>query len=216
MSDQVVSVPWSPSLRTLWERMGSTNAIDGLLPAACFIAFNSAFGLGWGIGVAMAVSLGAILFRTVRSEKINPLMWLTLVLVVGPGIAGILANSSDAYLAPPVILGGLFGVVMAVSLIAGRPLIGLMVNGVFPMPDDLREAPSTRRTFTRLTLFWAVVAGGSAVIQLWLLTRLSANVFVAVFHAWNLVSSAIGTGVSFWMLRRLAVRARGDQTLAVA
>jgi intracellular septation protein A len=208
MTDATAS--WNPSFRELYKRMGSTNAIDGLVPAAAFIMLNSVFGLAWGIGAAMMFSVGMILFRRSREERLNPMMWVTLGIIVVPGLVGILADSSDAFLAPPVIMGGLFALAMGISVLAGRPLMGVMVNGVFPMPDDLREAPTTRRSFSQLTLMWTVVGATSTVVQLLLLARLSPGAFVAVHQGLNIGTSVPMIAVSFWMLRRIAMYGRGQ------
>src|SRR5688572_2884710 len=69
---------WSPSFAELARRLRGQNAGDGLLPVVVFLSLERTLGLKWAIVGLTTVSVGTLVYRMRRGERVNPLLWVVL------------------------------------------------------------------------------------------------------------------------------------------
>ena len=74
-------------------------------------------------------------------------------LVVSAVLALVTGRASAAFL-PGILLNGAYGAAMLVSLLAGWPLIGVLVGALLREGSLWRSDPVKRRLFTWLTVLW--------------------------------------------------------------
>ena len=212
VSDDIMT--WSPSFAELARRLRGQNAGDGLLPVVVFVSLERTLGLKWAIVGLTAVSVGTLMYRMRRGERVHPMMWVILGIALLRAVAGIVTNSSTVYFAPNIVTGFLTSLGMAVSVVIRRPLLGVMVNALWPMPPVVREDPGIRRTFARLTTMWAVYSAVSTSIQLWLLLSTSASTFLVARTIFNTATTLPLIAVTLRTLRRTV--SDGNQLLVQA
>lgn len=106
----------------------------------------------------------------------------------------------------PVVTDSIVGAVFLVSLATARPVVARVAADFYPMSQDVAKSPRVQRLFWHLTLLWATVCLGKAVVTLWLLHSLPLVSFVVVKSTVLLVLtvSAVTATVSAatWVARR--------------
>ncbi len=141
---------------------------DALAPTLAFYLGYRSVGLEVGIVFAAVVAVGAWL-RAKRQGRTGLLAWLTLLVVVIQGGAGLLADDARAFAAPQVLTGLGWSFAFLGSVAIGRPLAGLFAGEFYDFPDEVRVSQTFRRVFSTVSLAWGgtfLVRGGLRIVQL--------------------------------------------------
>jgi intracellular septation protein A len=162
-------------------------------PVLFFYAGWKLSGLAAGVIVATAVGIGAYLWER-HKERPGLIARIALLFVFIQGSIGLAAGSAKLYLAPPVILNGILGLVFVVSVFRRKPLAGLFALEMYPFPPEVRESATYRRAFSHVSLVWGVYLLGRTVLRLFMLKQ-SVDAFVLV----NVATGApIMVGLMVW------------------
>jgi hypothetical protein len=166
-----------PTWRSLVGRGLPQFAADALLPVAAFYAGWRLFGLAAGIGVSAIVSiaLAALLIR--RGREVG-LVVVAAAFVVIQAVVGLVSGSATVYLAQPVVLSALWGIAYVVSVVVGRPLIGVFACAWYPFPAWFRASAPFKREFGMQSLVWAAYCFARAGLRLVLLLHDGVGAFV--------------------------------------
>jgi intracellular septation protein len=116
-------------------------------PLVLFFVANNRFGIFTATGVFMAASLAAIAvtYAMTRHLAIMPIITAVIVLVFG-GLTLILHDETFIKLKPTIIYV-LFGGTLAVGLMFGKSLLGIVFDSMFHLTDE---------GWRKLTLRWAL------------------------------------------------------------
>ena len=84
------------------------------------------------------------------------------------------------YFLQPIISDGVVATTFLLSLATARPMVARLAGDFYPMDHELSMRPRVRRLFWHLTVLWAVLWLGKALMTLWLLQSQSLETFVLV------------------------------------
>ncbi len=165
------------------------------------------FYIGWklsglvvGVLLATAVGVGAYLFERSR-ERPGMVARLALLFVFVQGTIGLAFGSAKVYLAQPVVLNGILGLVFLISTLRGRPFAGMFAAEFYPFPPEARASETFRRAFSRVSLVWAAYLLARSAFRGFMLSY-SVDTFVAVNVATGFPVMTALMSWSVWYITR--------------
>ena len=176
----VVATPVRPRLRRIIGHLAlsllTANVIPGVLFYVCLVSINV-----WAALVAaLAWCYGAIGWRMLTRRRMSGLLAITVIGLTAKTALTFASGDTFLYFAQPALNNGVIAVVALLSLATARPLVARMAADFYPMDDDVAQRPRVQQLFWRLTLMWALVFLGKAVVTLWLLESQAVATFVLV------------------------------------
>lgn len=199
-------VPHRPTLVAVVRRVSMSVLIACVVPATLFYVCLLATGVWTAIITALVWSYGAIVWRKVTGRRTSGLLFLTAVLLTGRTAISLVADSTFLYFLQPIISDGVVATAFLLSLATARPLVARLAGDFYPMDHDLHLRPRIQRLFWWLTVMWAVICVGRALMSLWLLLSQSVETFVLVksisMLTLNVVAVAATIGASAWVARK--------------
>ncbi|WP_432493519.1 DUF3159 domain-containing protein [Kineococcus gypseus] len=147
------------------ERLGGpVGLLVAAAPTVAFVAADAAAGLGAAlVALALAAVLGCAV-RLARREPPGAAVAGVLVAALCAGVA-VLAGEARAFFLPTTLLPVAFIVAYAVSLLARRPLMGVVVNPLVGGPRAWREHRDLRRAYTASTLIVLALASANLLVR---------------------------------------------------
>ena len=181
-----------------------------VLPIAAFLLIDRVADTRIAIGAGFVAAL-LVFLRTRKSGLIGYLAIGGIVIVGGAALVGVILDSDKAFFASDAIGDFLWMGALLVSVVVGRPLIGVFVREMFP---GLRDwLPETHRVFVGLTIAWALENILTAVIRLIMLDSLSTDAYIL----WSrVVTWPLNLGLfalSYYLVWR-AVRSEAERRFA--
>lgn len=155
-----------PSAHALLEAMGGARGIvESLLPGILFLVLYSTTRNVWlAVLVPLAVSLGFVAWRVVQRGQ--PM--LAFAGLIGVGISAVAAlitgQGEDNFLWGFIVNSALVLVLLA-SMLARRPLIGIIAGALTGTPHAWRTERAKRTVAWRATILWLVVIGARLAAQ---------------------------------------------------
>jgi hypothetical protein len=169
-----------PSLGAVVRRVGLSLLVACAIPAALFYVCFRVNGVWTAIFVALGWSYGAIAWRALTGRRTSGLLILTAVVMTGRTLIALLTDSTFLYFLQPIISDGVISAMFLLSLATARPMVARLAGDFYPMDHELSVRPRIRRLFWQLTLMWAALCLGKALMTLWLLQSQSLETFVLV------------------------------------
>lgn len=120
------------------------------LPLLLFFAAFRVFGIYVATGVAIAASLGQILWLFARRRKIEPAVWVSLVIIVLFGGATIILRNETFIKWKPTVLYWVGAVVIAGGELLGRSALRGLLGSKLTLPEPV---------WKRLSWAWAAFLG---------------------------------------------------------
>ena len=195
-----------PTLGMVIRRVSVSVLIACIVPATLFYVALEAAGVWTAIVSALIWSYGAILWRTATGRRTSGLLILTAVLLTGRTAISIVADSTFLYFLQPIISDGMVATAFLLSLATARPLVARLAGDFYPMDHELHLRPRIQRLFWWLTLMWAALCLGRALMSLWLLLSQSVETFVLVkslsMLTINVVAVAATIAAASWVARK--------------
>lgn len=156
----------TPSGGAILQAMGGVRGIvESLLPGILFLVLYTITRDVWlSVLVPLGVSIVAVLLRVVTKGQSA----LAFAGLIGVGISAAVAlftgNAADNFLWGFVV--NTVGVVaLTISLIARRPLVGLVAGGLTGTPYAWRTEPARKAVAVRATILWIGVLGARLAVQ---------------------------------------------------
>ena len=170
-----------------------------ILPIAAFLLVDRVADTRAAIAAGFAAAL-LVFLRTRKSGVIGYLAIGGIVIVGGSATVGIILDSDKAFFASAAIGDFLWMGALLVSVVVGRPLIGVFGREMFP---GIREWIGERhRVFVWLTIAWAAQNVVTAVTRIILLDSLSTDAYIL----WSRVATwplSIGLfAISYYLVYR--------------
>ena len=195
-----------PRLTTVIRRVALSLLIACVIPAALFYATFAIVGVWTAIMVALAWSYGAIAWRAVTGRRTSGLLLLTALLLTARTALALLTDSTFLYFLQPIISDGVVATAFLLSLVSARPMVARLAGDFYPMDHELSVRPRVKRLFRNLTLMWAALGLGKALMTLWLLQSTSLATFVLVKSitvlAINLLAAAATIALAAFVARQ--------------
>jgi hypothetical protein len=209
----VTDIP-APSYRSIWRRGLPGFLREGFLPLGCFYVGHRTGGLAGGMAAAAAAAL-VIYASERRAGRDGLLVRLSLAFVAVQTAIGLVAQSTTAYLAAPVLVNAAWGLAFLGSAAVGRPLAGALAHAWYPFPRELRELRAFRRIFAVESLVWGLYLLGRSALRLAALQRGSLDGFLVVSLISGTPATLLLLAWSMWYARRGLIRA-GDEPQSAA
>jgi intracellular septation protein A len=194
-----------PRLGTVVRRVSLSLLIACVIPAVLFYTTFALAGVWTAIMVALAWSYGAIGFRALTGRRTSGLLLLTALLITARTALALLTDSTFIYFLQPIVSDGLVATAFLLSLITARPMVARLAGDFYPMDHELSMRPRVRRLFCHLTVMWALLGLGKALLTLWLLQSQSLETFVLVKSitvlSVNLTAAAATVAAAAWVAR---------------
>ena len=167
------------SLRGMLLGSGPRFARDAFGPVLVFYVMWKVGGLAAGVISATVVALAAWWWERSR-ERPGLMARISLALVIIQAVIGLVADDAKVYLAQPVLVSGIYGLVFLGSALVGRPLAGAFADEVYPFPPEVRASKTFRTVFGRISLAWGGFLLLRSVLRMVTLSSLSIDGFVAI------------------------------------
>jgi intracellular septation protein A len=186
--------------RTILRAGGPRFVANAGFPVVFFYAGWKLSGLLLGVILATAVGIGAYLYERHR-ERPGMVARLALAFVLVQGTIGLAFGSAKVYLAQPVVLNLLLGLVFLITTLRGRPFAGQFAEELYPFPPEVKESDTFRRAFSRVSLVWAVYFLCRSALRLYMLTKsVDAFVIVNVVTGFPIIAALMSWSV--WYITR--------------
>jgi intracellular septation protein A len=117
---------------------------EAVAPVLVFFGAWKAAGLGAAIAASTVVYLALAVVLLRRGRDVT-LIAIGAVFVVIQAIVGLVSHSATVYLAQPVVLSALWSLAYFVSVVIGRPLIGVFACAWYPFPAWFRASAPFKR-----------------------------------------------------------------------
>ena len=182
-----------PELGTIIRRVATSLLIACAIPASVFYTVYSIAGIWTAILCALSWSYGAIAFRALTGRRPSGLLILVAIVLTARTALALVAGSTFLYFLQPIISDSLVATAFLVSMATARPMVARLAGDFYPMTPEVSVRPRIQRLFRHLTLLWAGLCLGKALLVLWLLLSLSVESFV------------LANGVSVVSLNLLAI-----------
>jgi len=180
--------------------------VNGSAPVLSFYVAWKLSGLVAGIVVSTIVGVASYVHER-RNDRPGMIARLALLFVLVKGVVGLLSGDAKVYLAQPLILNGLLGLVFLISTLRGKPFAGQFAEEFFPFPPEVKESDTFRHAFSRVSLVWAVYLLARSILQGFML-QYSVDTFVVV----NVITNApIMCGLMAWSVWYITHRFRDSE-----
>jgi uncharacterized membrane protein len=200
--DDVIHMPgWRPILK----RAGSTVLMASLLPMVVFYSTMSLFGLRTAVLATVAWYYAGLLLKVVRRQPVLAAAMLGAGLLSIRAVIMFVTGSAFLYFLQPVAGTIATATFLAVTALAGRPVMDRLAHEFCPFPADVSVRLRKARFFSRLSMVWSVTYFINAAGTVWLLTNSSLTGFIVLKSVLSpaLVLAAI---VASYLVFRLTVR----------
>ena len=186
--------------RTILRAGGPRFVANAGFPVLFFYVGWKASGLLLGVILATAVGVGAYLYERYK-ERPGMIARLALAFVLVQGAIGLAFGSAKVYLAQPVILNLLLGLVFLVTTLRGKPFAGQFAEELYPFPPEVKESDTFKRAFSHVSIAWAGYFLLRSAIRLYMLKwSVDAFVIVNVVTGFPIVAALMSWSV--WYITR--------------
>ena len=144
----------SPSDRIRQAMFTTQGVIDSLVGPIVFLVLFRTAGINAAFIGAGAVALALVALRSARGQDTTTAWYGVVGVAVGVALAKA-TGSSDGYFLPKVASNLLYGTAFLVSVLIGKPLIGVAWAFFHRQPLAWGYRAEVRRVFSALTLMWA-------------------------------------------------------------
>ncbi|MCD2198152.1 DUF3159 domain-containing protein [Actinomycetospora endophytica] len=184
---------------------GPMGFVWSTVPVVVFVTANALLPLPATIAVALGVGLALTVFRLVRRERFSSATGSLLGVAVAVGVVAWTGSARDFFVIG--IWAALAGfVVTAGSLLARRPITGVVWNLVHGRAHDWRADRVVLRAHDLATLAAAAVFGARFVVQQWLYLADTTDGLGIARIAMGTPLTVLAALVVVWAFRRSTAR----------
>ncbi|WP_433803506.1 DUF3159 domain-containing protein [Actinomycetospora sp. CA-084318] len=201
---------------TLLEQMGGVaGVITSAVPVVVFVLVQAVFkNLVASIVAAVASAVAVAVWRLVRGEKVQP----ALSGLFGVAVCALIAwrtGEAKGFFLLGIWTSLIYGGVFLVSVLARRPLVGVLWHLVNGDGQGWRRSPALLRAYDLATLAWVVVFGARFVVQRWLYDSAYAETWLGwVRLAMGVPLALLAAAVTVWAIRRATDAAKAGKAEA--
>lgn len=172
---QIIEMPgWRPIVK----QVATTVIMVSLLPVAIFYVTMSMFGLRAAVLTTVGLYYAGLLFKVLRHKPILAAALLTAGLLSIRTVVMFLTGSAFVYFLQPVAGTVTVATTIAVTALAGRPVLDRLAHEFCPFPAELSTRLRKERFFTRISVVWSIAYFVNAAGTVWLLSTASLGGFI--------------------------------------
>lgn len=184
---------------------GTSGMVYTAIPVVAFVTANALVALPVAIGVAVAVALVLTVVRIKRGEPLTQASGGLVGVIAAGGVAA-WTGSADGYFLIGIWTSLAGAVIVLASVLARRPLTGLLWNVLHGNKYDWRSDSSVRRAHDVATVAFAAMFGARYVIQNWLYESDATGWLAFAKIAMGTPLLALAVLVTVWAFRRSTTR----------
>ncbi|MEP7053799.1 MAG: DUF3159 domain-containing protein [Actinomycetota bacterium] len=193
---------------------GRRGIVDSAIPPVVFVLANAVRHDVRDAGVAAIASAVLLLgVRLLRRERVRHVFSGLFGVAISAAIAARSGRASD-YFKPGIWLNAAYLAVFVLSVVIGRPIVGLVLKQFSDKPNSWHRHPRVRRAYAELTLMWAAMYGLRVVVQETLRRRDAVNLLAVTKIAFGypplLLVLAITLPYLRWRTAGVPVESDGD------
>jgi hypothetical protein len=144
----------SPSERIRQTLFSSQGIVDTLVGPLIFLILYKTSGLDAALIGAGAAALVVVAIRRLRGQQLTSAWYGVFGVLAGAALAKA-TGSGNGYFLPKVVSNAVYGGAFLVSVVIGKPLIGVAWAFFHRQPLAWGYRDEVRRVFSALTLMWA-------------------------------------------------------------
>ena len=182
-------------------------ALFDFLPIILFFVAFKVWDIYVATGVAMAVSIIAILYMFVRSMPVSRMQWLSLVIIVVFGGATLLTHNETFIKWKPTVLYWLMGGALLVGMLFKKNFVKSLISSEITLPDNAWH-----------TVSWAWIGyfAFMGALNLWVALTFSTDTW-ANFKLYSIGLTVIfGIGLAVYMSRFMKDDEEAEKLAAAA
>jgi hypothetical protein len=141
--------------------------VESGLPSVVFVATFRPLGTRTAAILALVVAFLMVAERLARRQRWQEAVSGVFGVVLSVALSAGTGEAKNFFL-PEVVIGLIFSAVLGISILRGKPLLGVVLGAVAPPFKGWQERPVLRRAFVHIT----AVAGGWAMIKALILLSL--------------------------------------------
>ncbi len=182
---------------------GSRGALDSALPSVVFITafLASSRDLAISLGAALVTAVGLAGLRLWRHERPVRVLGGVAAVAIAAVVAARTGSASDYFL-PSLLANTASALIWAVSILAGWPMLGLVIGFLLGQRTSWRRDPDLLRAYSRASWIWAAsfLLRAGINLPLYLSDNLVGLGVARVLLGWPLVLGIIAG--SWWLIQR--------------
>ena len=187
---------------------GKRGIAESVLPTLLFVVlFVATRDVVIAAGAAVVVVVVLLVARIVQRQSPATVLGGLLGVALGAILAIRSGEGSDFYW-PGIVINAVTLLVLLITLLARRPLVGLLVGLLDPRVQDWASDPDARRVYTRATLLFVVLYAAKIAVQLPLLLTGQVAALGAAKIAMGLPAFAV-IAYLVWLMHRGLLARRG-------
>jgi hypothetical protein len=177
-----------------------------VIPTGLFYTALSTLGLHAAVLSAIGWYYALLLVRLVRRRPIVGAALLGTGLITARAVVVFWTGSAYLYFLQPIAGTVATATAIAVTALAGRPLLERLARDFVPLPDPLVQRLRAARFFGTASLLWAVTYAVNAVGTVWLLSTSPLGMFLLLKSLLGPALTLCATATTYLLLRRLLHR----------
>lgn len=152
--------------QTLAEMFGGRQGvIDSIIPTLVFITVNGVRkSLKEASLAAVASGVVLVVLRLVRKEPLRH-VFSGFFGVLFAALFALWLGRAEGFFIPGIVSNSLCFLGFVVSVVIGKPVVGLLIKQFSDKPASYHHHPQVRRAYVEATLFWAAIFGVRVAVQ---------------------------------------------------
>lgn len=177
-----------------------------VIPMALFYLALSMSGLKVAVAVAAGWYYAGVLIRIARKRPVMGVAMLGAGLMTVRALVAFWTGSAFLFFLQPVAGTIATATALAITALAGRPLLEGLMHDFVPMPSPLKQQLRANRFFGYSSMVWSLIYFVNAAGTVWLLTNASLRGFLVMKTLMSPVLTGIAVGVTYLLFRLLLRR----------
>ncbi len=198
------------SPRTMLAHAARTLLLVSAIPMAVFYLTLSTVGLAAAVAVTAGWYYAGLLIRVARRRPVMGAALLGAGLMTVRAFVTFWTGSAFLFFLQPVAGTIATATALALTALAGRPLLERLIHDFVPLPGPLTDRLRESRFFDYTSLIWSVVYLINAGGTVWLLTNASLGGFLVLKTLLSPLLSGTAVAASY-LLFRVLLRREGVQ-----
>jgi Protein of unknown function (DUF3159) len=197
-----------PGASQILRRAGTTMLVATVLPMTAFYLTFALTGLEPAVAVTVAWYYATLLWRLARGERMLGAALLGAGLLTLRAVLIFWTGSAFLYFIQPVAGTVATASALALTALAGRPLLDRLTHDFFPLPPELTERLRANRFFRYASVVWALIYLVNAVSTVWLLSNSSLGTFLVLKTLLSPLLAGLAVLLTYGLFRALMWRER--------
>jgi hypothetical protein len=177
-----------------------------VIPMALFYLALSLSGLNVAVATAAGWYYAALIIRVARKRPVMGVAFLGAGLMTVRAFVTFWTGSAFLFFLQPVAGTIATATALAITALAGRPLLERLMHDFVPLPGPLRQRLRAHRFFDYTALVWSAIYFLNAAGTVWLLTNASLGGFLVLKTLMSPVLTGIAIGATYALFRLLLRR----------